>query len=263
MTRIYIDIETCPAQDPAVIAEFRESVALNFKAPSSMTKEQAAIELGITDKDEIKFTSKDSMLAKWAEKFKDAATEAAAQELWRKTSFDGSCGHICVIGLAIDDYLPTAIYKDNWHASESDVLREFFATVDKACAMNPNVQPVFIGHNLIEFDLRFIFQRAVVLGVKPSPHFPLNARPYGDRSVFDTMTAWAGARNRVGLDRLARALGADGKSGMDGSMVWDAVNAGRIAEVAKYCRNDVEMTRAIHKRMTFAPSYDELVDLTF
>jgi DNA polymerase elongation subunit (family B) len=253
MTHIVIDIETVPAQDPAVLDEFRQSVAQNFKAPSTLTKEQAAIDLGITDKDTIKFTSKDSMLAMWAEKFKESATEAAAQEAWRKTSFDGALGHICVIGLAIGDHMPVALYHDDWHANEAQILREFFATVDKACAMNPNIQPVFIGHNLIDFDLRFIYQRAVVLGVKPSPHIPFNARPYGDRAAFDTMKAWAGVGNRVSLDKLARVLGAGGKGDIDGSMVWDYVRDGRIAEVADYCRADVEMTRAIHRRMTFEP----------
>lgn len=256
MTKLFIDIETTPAQDPTILDGFRKSVAANFKAPSTLTKEQAAIDLGMIDKDVIKFTSKDSMLALWAERFKDEATEAAAQAEWRKTSFDGSCGHICVIGLSIDDNEPISIYHDDWHANEADVLREFFAIVDKTCAQNPNVRPTFIGHNVIAFDLRFIYHRAVVLGVKPSVHIPFNARPWGDSSVFDTMTAWAGAGNRISLDKLAKSLDAGGKGDMNGSMVWDAVNEGRIAEVAAYCRDDVSMTREVYRRMTFATGND-------
>lgn len=264
MTKIVIDIETCPAQDPAVLAAFRESVSANFKAPSTLTKEQAAADLGMTDKDAIKFTSKDSMMALWAEKFKVEATEAAAQSEWRKTSFDGGLGHICVIGASVDDESPYAFYSCDWHKDEAQVLRDFFAFVDSVCAAHPNVRPVFIGHNLIEFDLRFIFQRAVVLGVKPSVHIPFSARPWGDSSAFDTMTAWAGARNRVSLDKLSKVLCGAGKGDMDGSMVWDYVNAGRIDEVAEYCRNDVSMTRAIYKRMTFEPvEVEDLAELPF
>lgn len=263
MTKIFIDIETCPAQDPSVLADFRASVSQNFKPPSTLTKEQAAIDLGLTDKDEIKFTSKDSMLAKWADKFKAEATEAAAQEAWRKTSFDGALGHICVIGVAVDDFLPVSIYNGNWLANEANVLKEFFAVVDRACAASPNVQPVFVGHNLIEFDLRFIFQRAVVLGVKPSAHIPFNARPYGDRSVFDTMVRWGGATRGGSLDKIAKALGLGGKGDMDGSMVWNAVNEGRIDDVARYCRKDVDLTRELYRRMTFTASAEELIDMPY
>ena len=39
---------------------------------------------------------------------------------------------------------------------------------------------------------------------------------------------------------------------MDGSKVWPMVQAGQIAEVADYCAGDVERTRAMFKRMTFA-----------
>lgn len=224
MNKFTIDIETCPAQDPAVKA----FIAANMQAPGTLSKPES--------------------IAAWhAEK-----KPAAAEEAWRKTSFDGGLGHICVIGIAIDDAEPIALYNRDWHAAEAYVLAEFFRMIDAQCAQHPNVRPVFIGHNVIEFDLRFIYQRAVVLGVKPSPHIPFNARPWGDSSVFDTMTAWAGARNTVSLDKLARVLGVGGKSDMDGSMVWDAVNAGRIDEVAEYCKADIAMTRAAYKRMTFS-----------
>lgn len=238
MNKFVIDIETCPAQDPAVKAH----ILANMQPPGNISKADT--------------------IALWHIEKKPAA----AEEAWRKTSFDGGLGHICVIGVAIDDEPPVAIYSRDWHASEADVLREFFDLIDAACAKHPNVRPVFVGHNMIEFDLRFIFQRAVVLGVQPSPHIPFNARPWGDSSVFDTMTAWAGARNTVSLDKLARVLGVGGKGDMDGSMVWDAVKEGRIDEVAEYCKSDIAMTRAAYKRMTFAaPTFkaEELADLTF
>lgn len=238
MNKFVIDIETCPTQDPAVKAY----IAANLQPPGNISKAET--------------------IALWHIEKKPAA----AEEAWRKTSFDGGLGHICVIGVAIDDAEPVAIYKRDWHASEAEVLAEFFRMIDAQCAKHPNVRPVFIGHNLIEFDLRFIYQLAVVLGVQPSPHIPFNARPYGDLYVFDTMTLWAGARNTVSLDKLARVLGVGGKGEMDGSMVWDAVNEGRIDEVAAYCKADIAMTRAAYKRMTFAApviKVEELADLSF
>jgi predicted PolB exonuclease-like 3'-5' exonuclease len=67
------------------------------------------------------------------------------------------------------------------------------------------------------------------------------------------MTAWAGARNRVSLDKLCKAFGIETpKGGIDGSKVWDYVKAGKIDEVAAYCARDVEATRKVYKRLTFA-----------
>ena len=41
------------------------------------------------------------------------------------------------------------------------------------------------------------------------------------------------------LDQLARLAGFPGKLGMDGSQVWDAFRAGRLADIRNYCETDV------------------------
>jgi len=112
--------------------------------------------------------------------------------------------------------------------------------------------PVFIGHNVINFDLRFLFQRSVMCNVKPPIFIPFNAKPW-DASVYDTMTAWAGFGNRVSLDKLCKIFELeDDNNEIDGSKVWDYYKEGRIAEIAEYCKQDVVQTRQAYKRMTFA-----------
>lgn len=228
---ITIDIETIPAQDPSVKAD----ILREMQPPGNLSKADTIALWHIEKKPE------------------------AAEEAWRKTSFDGALGHICVIGYAFDDEDPIALYGHDYPHNESDMLFQFFRAIDEKIALHPNVRPTFIGHNVIDFDLRFIFQRAVMCGIKPSIHIPFNARPWDD-GVYDTMTRWAGTKDRVKLDKLARALGVGGKGDMDGSKVWDAVNEGRIAEVASYCKNDVAMTREVHRRMTFAPARVSVLD---
>jgi hypothetical protein len=220
---ITLDIETCPSQS----AELRAEFLANVKAPAQYKKPES--------------------IAEWLKENAEAEAEAA----WRKTSFDGAYGHVCVIGIAVDDEAPQAIYSADWLADEANVLRQLFSLVDSVCATHPNVRPPFVGHNLVEFDLRFLFQRAVVLGVKPSRHIPFSAKPWDD-SVYDTMARWAGIKDRVKLDKLAKACGLSGKGDIDGSMVWNYVRDGRIAEVAEYCCHDVSLARAIYRRMTFA-----------
>lgn len=255
MSIITLDIETCPSQDPAVLAVIRKSVAENFKAPSTLTKEQAAADLGMTDPSEIKFTSKDSMLAKWVERFREEKSEDVAQEEYRKTSFDGGRGHIAVIGLAVDNEPAFASYTVDENgafdiATERAVIQSAFNEINSVFDPSRDTRPVFVGHNVVGFDLRFLFQRAVVLGIKPPSIIPFNARPW-DMHVFDTMVAWAGVGNRVSLDNLCKALGIEGKGDIDGSMVWPMIQEGKIAEVAEYCVHDVEITREAFYRLSF------------
>lgn len=218
---ITLDIETCPCQNPAV----REEIRANIKAPAQYKKPES--------------------IAQWLEENAEAETEAA----WRKTSFDGAHGHIAVIGMAFDDEEPIALYSEDWHADEDEILRQAFQLIDWRLQERPNERPRFVGHNLVGFDLRFIFQRCVVLGVKPSRHIPFAAKPWDDM-VYDTMLRW-NARDFCGLDKICKALGLGGKGEIDGSQVWNYVRDGRIAEVAEYCRKDVQMTRALYKRMNF------------
>jgi len=257
---VTLDIETIPDQRPGALDAFRAAVQQDFKAPSGLTKEKACADLGMTDPSEIKFTSKDRALELWAERFKEEKSEEVAQAEYRKTSFNGAAGQIAVVGLAFDDTAPFSIYRSDWEnpGSESEIIHQAFEAI--ADSYNPNSMraPLFVGHYIAQFDLRFLFQRAVILGIKPPSIIPFQAKPW-DEQIFDTMTRWAGAQGSVSLDALCAALGIAGKpDGIDGSKVWDFVQAGRIDEVADYCEGDIRMARNAYKAMTFQPLLLEL-----
>ena len=250
MTSIVLDIETLPDMRPGARESFVDAVRADFKAPSTLTKEKAALDLGMDDPEKIKFTSKDSMLAKWVERFRDEKADEVADAEWRKTSFDAAKGQICCIGWAVDDDEPESDHVIAHSSDERDVMRFFFSELRKAHSADPHRRPLFIGHNHVAFDLPFIFRRAVILGIEPPKFLPAIPRPW-DESVFDTMYQWAGHGNRISMDALCEALGIPGKDGMDGSMVCDAYLDGRIADIAEYCRGDVWRTRQIYRLMTF------------
>ena len=230
---IYFDIETIPAQDPAAIDMIKadiEKQKLAVKAPGNY-KDQEKIDAYI--------------------KAEQEKLDAEFDATYRKTSFDGGLGEICCIGYAIDDAAPQSIYGD----TEAKILREFYALLQQNYSPSSQQRPVFIGHNIVNFDLRFLFQRSVMLGVKPPMMIPFAAKPW-DESIFDTMTAWAGHGNRVSLDKLCKIFniplkGSEIGEEIDGSKVWDFYQAGRIADIATYCEGDVERTRAVYKRLTF------------
>ena len=107
-----------------------------------------------------------------------------------------------------------------------------------------------VGHNLVGFDLPFIFQRCVVHCISARPLVDLGE--YRVRGVFDTMHAWwLGAKRFVSLDDIAWALGIESSktATAEGSKVFELYQAGKLAEIREYNLNDVRVTRKLYERM--------------
>lgn len=218
--RITIDIETIPDQRPGAADAARSRVAppANYKDPVKIA----------------------------------AYIEAKADEAWRRTSLDGSYGEIIVIGYALGDDEPTAIYRDTLQpGSEKALLEGFWEMLDERLVPDPT----WVGQYVAAFDLRFLWRRSVIHGIIPSRKLPINAPPWS-REVADVSYMWTGERGRgVKLGDLAEILGLPTPKGdMDGSMVWDAFQEGRIGEIVDYCVGDVETARAAFLKMSFLPS---------
>lgn len=239
--KCFFDLETLPDMRPGARGKYIEQCAGNFKAPSTLTKEKAASDLGLTDKDEIKFTSKDAMIARWEERFAAEKAIEVSDAEWRKGSFDGGVGAICVIGYAFNDDPVKTVICD----IESAGINAFISDIHAATEAHNNGGIEYIGHNVIGFDLPFLWKRAVINRL-PYHGIPKDAR-HGAGRVFDTMVAWAGFKDRISLDNLAGILGLpSSKDEMDGSMVCDYWLAGKKEEIANYCAKDVELTRKIY-----------------
>lgn len=224
---ITLDIETTPSVCPEVHALVSETI----KPPASMKKAET--------------------IAAWEANEKPKAIHEALL----KTALDGALGNIAVIGVALNNDEPITFFVDSPepHEHEVKVLSDFFHFVSEAYTPSSQRAPLFVGHNIVGFDLKFIFQRAVVLGIKPPACIPFHAKPWDDQ-VWDNMLRWSGGDrfNFISQDKLSRILGNKGKGDIDGSMVYPLVSSGRIAEVAEYCADDVLQARSNYKRMTFA-----------
>ncbi|MGN6539100.1 MAG: hypothetical protein ACTHKQ_25665 [Mesorhizobium sp.] len=218
---LYLDIETIPTQSDAV----RREIAAGVTPPSNY-KVEATIKA-------------------WEREQKPALVSNAVA----KTALDGALGHICCIGYAIDDAGTQAIVLDT-ERSEADVLDEFIAAID-AVALPPAGMVRIIGHNVAWFDIRFLWQRCMALGVRAPHWLPRDPKPW-EATIFDTMTAWAGSRGTISLDDLCRALGLPGKADIDGSMVGQLWTEGKYQTIADYCRADVERVRNVHRKMRVA-----------
>lgn len=221
-----LDLETTPSVDPGVHARIAEEIT----PPGNMKKAETIAAWEVEEKPKL------------------------LHEAILKTSFDGALGHIAVVGIAVDDEAPVTFFEDSTepHRHETKVLRDFFHFLRQAYSPSSQRPPVWVGHNIIGFDLRILFQRAVILGIQPPPFIPFNAKPW-DEKVHDNMLRWSlGDKTKsISQDKLSRALGQPGKQGITGADVWPLVAAGRIGEVAAYCADDVEQARANYKRLSF------------
>jgi predicted PolB exonuclease-like 3'-5' exonuclease len=188
---------------------------------------------------------------------KEAKSEKSVEDFEQyllKTSFDGSFGRILCIAYAIDDG-PVEVLDGS--ENEKEMLKNFWEIVDSISTPSRNPQwpdygVQFIGHNVMDFDLRFIYQRSIIKRVKPA--YNISFARYRDYPIYDTMKEWTKwSMNSVGLEHIALALGIPTpKDGIDGSEVFNFYKAGKTQEICEYCKRDVEATREVYRRMNFS-----------
>ena len=221
---LVIDIETIPGQRDGL----REKIAESVAPPGNMKKADT--------------------IAKWEAEEKPACVE----EAYRKTGLDGGYGEALCIGWAVDDgeiqSMSRRIGDDEGEflqACLTEIANQVGYRNDGLCR-----SVTWVGHNLVGFDLRFLWQRCVVNRVNSPIRIPVTAKPWDD-TVFDTMTEWAGVRGSVSLAKLGDIFGIGKLDGMDGSQVYELALAGQYARIEEYCRKDVEITREAYRRMQF------------
>ncbi|MBI3887952.1 ribonuclease H-like domain-containing protein [Candidatus Microgenomates bacterium] len=176
-----------------------------------------------------------------AQKIKDKKkVPETFEEFLEYTNFDGSFGRIACISYALNNEKPKTLFGD-----EKKMLQDFWKEAKDV--------DLFVGFNVMDFDLRFIYQRSIIFNVQPSRELPFIKNT--KTPIYDVMYEWSkwGVVQKISLDLLAKALGIP--SSKDGEViaktVWDAFKKGKIQQICEYCQRDVEVTRAIYKRMEF------------
>lgn len=237
--KIFIDIETIPDQRDGAFDRYVSEVE-----PPGNYKKQETID-------------------KWMAE----NAEAVAMENFLKTGLTGLHGEICSIAFAVDDRNPISCVRKRDVATEQGLLTYFWNNVtaeiyadaedDVALQARRNfARPQWIGHNVLDFDLRFLKQRSIICGVQPAYTIPADAR-HGFDDAFDTMKEWAGWRGYVKLDELVDALGIEAPgwaqevAEVDGSQVWEMYRQGEYDNIAAYNLLDVWKVREIYRCMKY------------
>jgi len=136
---------------------------------------------------------------------------------------------------------------------ERELIQRFFEGVDK-------YTPQLVSWNGGGFDLPVLHYRGLIHGVKARRYWDMGEDDrdfkwnnyisrYHSRhlDLMDLLALYQGRANAP-LDDLAQLMGLPGKLGMKGSGVWDAYQAGKIAEISNYCETDVVNTYLVYLR---------------
>ena len=171
----------------------------------------------------------------------EAQIQLDEADLIKKLSLSAATAKILCICYAIEPPLGSEVHV--LEGEEREIIRNFWKI-----AVDCNL---FVGHNILDFDLRFIYQRSVIHQIKPSRDLPF-AR-FRNAPIFDTMQEWSKwGREHASLDLLSKTFGLPSpKESLDGSKVYPYYRAGRINEIIDYCKCDVNSVRQVYRWLTF------------
>lgn len=212
---LFFDIETLPTTDKKVI----ERIAASIKPPGTIKK-------------------KESIDAWMAENYQ--------QELKKeihKTGLNGAYGSVACIAWNDGDGT-VSTFKD---MTEIEAINDFYGSIETL------EYSIFCGHNIAGFDLKFLKQRSMILGIKPPKNIlkAMNAKPWDD-CIKDIMLMWDSDKNKMAsLDMMCWWFGVKhGMPDMDGSMVAETwpVDPQKVID---YCISDVKAEREIYYKMMF------------
>jgi hypothetical protein len=137
--------------------------------------------------------------------------------------------------------------------SEGELIQRFFDGIDK-------YTPQIVSWNGSGFDLPVLHYRGLMHSVRAPRYWDMGEDDrdfkwnnyisrYHSRhlDLMDLLALYQGRANAP-LSDLAQLMGLPGKIGMEGSQVWEAYQAGKLAEIRNYCETDVVNTYLIYLR---------------
>ncbi len=214
---IFIDIETIRSSRKDLRAHFEDVL----EAPKTMSKEE---------------TIKD-----WW----DNKADGVLDDKIDGTSLNGDYGEIISISWALDERPVRNKYRMHGE-SEASLLMEFITALNGEVGKSRIT--LWVGHNILNFDLPFLWKRFIINNVPIPSDMPINPKPW-NHCVLDTST-WAGNGKYISQNELCFILGTEQKpDGIDGSKVGEFYREGRHQEIIEYNNYDTETVRKNYKRM--------------
>jgi predicted PolB exonuclease-like 3'-5' exonuclease len=129
---------------------------------------------------------------------------------------------------------------------EEEIVRSFWQRLERFSG----TLVTFNGRN---FDLPVMELQALKYGCPAPRYFGGKTRNRyaedGHLDLYEFLTNYGAHRLRGGFNVLAKMIGLPGKTGIDGSMVQQLWQDGRLDDVHRYCRQDVIQTYFLFLRV--------------
>ncbi len=131
--------------------------------------------------------------------------------------------------------------------TEAAFLEEFWAAIARFDR--------FVTFNGRGFDCPWLMLRSAVNGVRPSRNlmgYRYSVKPHVDLlEVLTFFGSGGNAARKFNLDFFCKTFGVESpkEQGMDGYSVAPYYRQGRLMEIARYCRRDVEATAALYRKI--------------
>jgi predicted PolB exonuclease-like 3'-5' exonuclease len=132
--------------------------------------------------------------------------------------------------------------------SEETLVREFWTRAERFAG-------TLVTFNGRRFDIPVLELAALRHGIAAPVHFGDESLARNRHSaarhfdLFDYLTNFGAVSLAGGMNLLLKMIGMPGKSGVDGSMVQEYFETGRLQEIHRYCRNDVVQTYFLFLRV--------------
>lgn len=255
MSAVIFDIETGP-QPIEVLKEISQPFKSSLSDPGRF--DPSTVKYG-NAKDEGKLAAilavNEAKHEAKVKAYQDAMANEEPQywaDIQRGAALSALTGQILAIGYrTIEKKIIHGIgepWTDGSIMTERDVLEKFWHFYKQLRSASRQM----IGFNIKDFDIPYIVQRSIILGVQiPSSLFAQGK--YLDSLFVDLRTTWLGGQynGKGSLDAICKACGIGAKTeGVDGGMFSELWN-GKPEERTKakeYLLNDLEMTWSLADR---------------
>ena len=170
---------------------------------------------------------------------------AKTEEAMASAPLSGLWGEVLCVGIALNEQEPVVLSDVN----EKALLEQTMRFLRDAWIDQNKRPPQFIGFNISEFDLPFLWKRCLVHGIKPPYPLYQQEKPWSSRFVDLRHILGCGDMRAHGtLKDWCYALGISMTGDIDGAEVPAMWQRDR-QKVIDHCRADVIRLQEIHRRI--------------
>lgn len=180
-------------------------------------------------------------------------TEYLTAEWWLNPIF----GKICCISCGkFNKNTGQPEFKSFYWYNEKELLQNFVDFINGTeqifVEKKQTLDIIYVGHNIIDFDIPFIVKRLLINSIKVPKSLVMYWKKSWDLNVQDTMLMFESGRGKkISLSMLSVCLGFENpKDNCDWSSVSDMYyHWNNLNDIVEYCEGDVSATIKVHRKM--------------